>query len=143
MDELYTGELIIGTGIGDDLEAVIKSKGEPDKREHDELIYHGRFSNGLEYVHFVNMDDGEVFEITVDMMSKNDSINDALFDQLVAAMDERYQKSRPADGFATWKAPSPSGKLVEVSLVDESMEIGSPMIMLNYLENYERTFTED
>lgn len=140
--EIFSPYGLLGVGIGDTPEAVSEKLGAPSKVVDEEHIYDSQLE-GIDHRLYVNYDDGAVFEITLDIFPKDSLKLKERYDQLVSMMDERFQKSSPADGYATWDTGSPTGRLIEVTLADESMENGAPLLMLNFLENYDRSYNAE
>jgi len=106
-----------------------------------EYRFEGEWSKAMGMTMYLTLDKGRVYEITLDMECTTTSANDSLFQIFQGRLDELYGKSHPAPGYATWSTGSRTGRLVEVSLVDESFELGRPRIMMNWLEHYDRKYS--
>lgn len=107
----------------------------------EEYRFQGSWSESIGLTMYLTLDKGKVYEITLDMECPTESANDSLFEVLLGQLDGIYGASHPAPGYATWSTSSDAGRLVEVSLVDESFELERPRIMMNWLEHYDRKYS--
>jgi|GEM_PF-3833054 len=130
---------LLNANIGDSLIMVKKKLGAPSAVQDEELSYPGQL-NGMDRTLYANFDQGRLYEITLDIFPSDSTALKATFDELKEIMDERFQSSNPAPGYITWKTGSANGRLIEVTLSDESLEYEAPLLMLNFMENYDRTF---
>lgn len=81
-----------------------------------------------------NFDEEGLRVIELDIFPASNVVKKELYDNFKAYYDRRFGKSSEDDGFTMWTTRSHRGTAVEVSMIDESTEIGRPYLTVNFYE---------
>lgn len=81
-----------------------------------------------------NFDEEGLRVIELDIFPASNPVKQDLYNNFKAHYDRRFGQSSEDDGFTMWTTRSHRGTAIEVSMVDESAEIGRPYLSVNFYE---------
>lgn len=129
---------IRGSHPGDSPEEVRKRETlEPEVNTDTLLIYAWQRDfdeRPVEVMLFYSFDEFGLFEFQFDLRPESGSEASALFRELETLLTARYGEPIPTRTGLRFTSFSPSNNVVEITLSDESKELGSPFVSLNFLE---------
>lgn len=138
---VFTSDAMLSITLGQDLKPFIATYSPSTIEEQLQYSFEGTLENGLPFSYYVTVDNDRIYEMSMDIYPDKEGLP-SLFQDIRLHFDTLYHKSRPADGYATWTRASENGRLVEVTLSDESLEMGRPTLMVNQLEHVDRDYED-
>ena len=100
---------------------------------HRHLLYTKQYITIL-YITY-NFNEQGLYDIELDIFPKSDVDTKALFGQFKGYYDKRYGTSSAEDGYTTWFAQSHQGTDVEITMIDESIEMNKPYLSISFYEH--------
>lgn len=133
-----TTGLIRGSAMGDLPEDVVKREDGTPVVNSDTLVEYdysynlttGNTDTRLYYA----FDEFGLFEVQIDLYPETEDEAEALRLEIEKELTTNYGKSKELGSLKRWTTFSRSNSLVEITLSDESGDVGKPFISLNYLE---------
>jgi hypothetical protein len=138
---VFTNDAMLSITLGQDLQTFLATYSPSAIEEDVQYSFEGTLQNGLPFSYYVTAENDRIYEMSMDIYPEKNELP-VLFNKLRIHFDSLYHKSRPTDGYATWKRASDNGRLVEVTLSDESLEMRIPTIMVNQLEHVDRDYED-
>ncbi|MFN2423059.1 MAG: hypothetical protein ABR572_04730 [Cryomorphaceae bacterium] len=101
------------------------------------LVYTGQLDfdeSSVSITVFYNFDEFGLFEFQFDLRPESRSGAKVLHDQLKEFLTAQYGEPKQPGTALRFTSFSPSNNVVEITLSDESTEVGTPFVSLNFLE---------
>lgn len=126
-----------GNNIGDDIKEVFN-------RERNNIVYNmpdeltcripGNIKDSTFYEITYNFNEEGLYVIAMDVYPTDSISTETLFTDFKSVYDLKYGVSEVVEGFTTWMTRSSQGTKVEITMINESKEIGKPYISLSFYE---------